>query len=527
MERFTRLWFGPKGTITPLHHDGSNILFGQVYGRKHIKLIDPYSIDRVYNDRTAYSAVDLTDIDYKRFPLIREVEIIDVILEPGQFVLLPIGWWHWVRSLDVSISIGFQNFRFNGPPCTGSTCNKFECALGWQRSCSGRPPISALRGGAMDGEAVEAAVRDALTHPVAPDVRPLLVSDDIIQVASEGSWMAVVIRGGSAPLDQVHRRLADAFPTAVVEVRNDTRVYRGGAGFGERRHVVAVLGGKGGVGKSTTATNLALTLSALGMSTGLLDADLNAPDIPHMLGVHPEKVGQSSANLTAAESVVGQPQKIGGRRSLRGLDWDLWHAAAVPPSRWRRPYRRYGTEVMSIGLAIPEDLPATMTGRLLASALLRHLLFEVSWTADVVLIDAPPGTGPELQVLASELPLSGVVFVTTPQDLAQMDAERTLTLLVQQRIPVIGMVQNMASLVCPHCAQAVDLFARSRRLLEAGVPILGRVPFDVSLSVAADRGQPLVLTDSRGPVAREFAAVGLAVRRWLTERGAPPLIPPP
>lgn len=377
----------------------------------------------------------------------------------------------------------------------------------------------------MVGKAVEAAVHKALTHPVTPGVRPLLASDDIVQVASEGSWLAVVIRGGSAPLYQVHRRLADAFPSAVVEVRDDTRTYRGGAGFGERRHVVAVLGGKGGVGKSTMATNLALTLSALGMSTGLLDADLNAPDIPHMLGVHPEKAGQSDAEPIAAEAVVGQARRSADRRSLRGLDWDLWHAAAVPPSRWRQPYRRYGIEVISTGLVIPEDLPATMTGRFLVSALLRNLLFEVAWTADVVLIDAPPGTGPELQVMASELPLSGVVFVTTPQDLAQMDAERTLTLLSQHGVPVVGMVQNMASLVCPHCTQAIDLFARSRRLLDAGIPILGRVPFDVSLSVAADRGQPLVLTDPRGPVAREFATVGLAVRQWLAEwdaRGAPP-----
>lgn len=109
---YVKLWFGPKGTVTPLHHDAGNILFGQIYGRKHIKLISPFDINRVYNNRSCFSAVDLENIDYEKFPLMHLVTIIDVILEPGEFLLLPVGWWHWVKSLDVSISLSFQNFYY-------------------------------------------------------------------------------------------------------------------------------------------------------------------------------------------------------------------------------------------------------------------------------------------------------------------------------------------------------------------------------------------------------------------------------
>ena len=105
-----RIWFGPQGTLTPLHHDACNILFAQIRGRKRVQLISPYDLERVYNDRNCYSSVDLENIDYEKFPLMKDVSIIDVVLHPGEFILLPIGWWHWVRSLDISLSISFTNF---------------------------------------------------------------------------------------------------------------------------------------------------------------------------------------------------------------------------------------------------------------------------------------------------------------------------------------------------------------------------------------------------------------------------------
>lgn len=327
---------------------------------------------------------------------------------------------------------------------------------------------------------------------------PLLALDEVGRVVIEGDWLAVVINRDGATrelLAGVYARLRSAFPAATVEVRSDQRVFRGGAGFGEGRYVVAVLGGKGGVGKSTLAVNLALTLSAMGVSVGLLDGDVNAPDVPHLLGIHLQ-------------------------RAPVGLGWKLHGKEITPPSRRPQPHERFGVEVMSAGFAVPERLPTLVTSRHLLSTLLRYLLFDVAWTADVLLIDAPPGTGEELQVMASELPLSGVAFVTTPQDLAQMDAERTLTLLTDHGVPVIGWVQNMASLPCPHCNQEIDMFARSTRLADAGLEVLGRIPFDVQLSYAADRGRPLVLGDPRGPIAYEFARIATKVRRWLEEREA-------
>ncbi len=340
------------------------------------------------------------------------------------------------------------------------------------------------------------AVRATLARLIGADGAPLLAPDQLADVVVEGAWATVALSGEGVPkelLATAHRHLTEAFPGATIELRAEGQVYRGGAGLGEGRHVLAVLGGKGGVGKSTLAVNLALTLSAMGIPVGLLDADLNAPDIPHLLGVHP-------------------------RTAPRGYGWQLTSSKVTAPSKRLRPQERFGIEVMSVGFVVPERLPPMVTSRMLVASLLRHLIFDVAWSADVLVIDAPPGTGEELNVLARELPLSGAVFVTTPQDLAQMDAERTLTLLTEHDVPVIGLVQNMASMTCPHCEQEIDMFGQSSRLAEAGLPVLGRIPFDVRLSVTADQGLPLVLGDPRGPIAFEFARIGNAVRRWLAER---------
>jgi ribosomal protein L16 Arg81 hydroxylase len=115
IDRHVKLWMGPGGTVTPLHHDASNILFGQVYGRKHIKLIPPHDIRKVYNDRRCFSAVDLNCPDFERFPLLKEATILDVIIGPGEFLFLPVGWWHWVKALEPSISLSFLNLYHGSP----------------------------------------------------------------------------------------------------------------------------------------------------------------------------------------------------------------------------------------------------------------------------------------------------------------------------------------------------------------------------------------------------------------------------
>ena len=336
-----------------------------------------------------------------------------------------------------------------------------------------------------------AAVERVVTSVISDSGEPLVTPDHITAFAEEHDWLGVGL-SLELPVDDL-RRLHGALTSQVggaVEVRTPTRVYRGGHGFGEGKHIIAVLGGKGGVGKSTIATNLGITLSAMGMSVGLLDGDVNAPDVPQMLGIRP-----ADRPTRAMRTLFGQ---------------------SIPlPSRRQRPVLRHGLEAWSVGFVTPEGVPPAWSGRLLIAGLLRYLVFDVGWEADVLLIDAPPGTGEEIQAMTRDLPLSGAVFVTTPQDLAQMDAERTLTLLRERGIPVIGMVQNMAALTCPHCAEPIDLYASSQRLADAGVPILGRVPFDVQLSVSADQGVPLVLGNPRGPVALEFARIAAAVRRWI------------
>jgi ATP-binding protein involved in chromosome partitioning len=340
----------------------------------------------------------------------------------------------------------------------------------------------------------DAGVRELIAGLTGPDGTPLIADSEITEVTVEPDWICVLLTERPVPhalLLRVHTHLASALPQCEIELRSGGRVFRGGYGLGPHRHVVAVLGGKGGVGKSTIAVSLSLTLAAMGFRVGILDGDLNGPDIPHLLGVHPKK------------------DRSRGRWSVNAIR---------PPTNRSKPYQRWGLEVMSVGFVVPERAPLAANGRWLVSSLLRNLIFDVAWSADVVVIDAPPGTGEEIQVMVRELPLSGALFVTTPQDLAQMDAERTLSHLHEHDVPVIGMVQNMASLSCPHCTQSIDLYGESTRMQDAGVPVLGRIPFDTRLSVSADRGLPLVLGDPRGPVAFEFARIGSAVRRWLAER---------
>jgi ATP-binding protein involved in chromosome partitioning len=340
----------------------------------------------------------------------------------------------------------------------------------------------------------ETAVRALIATLTEPDGSAVIPDAQVTGITIEPGWLSIVLTEQPLPratLARLHAHLAAAAPDVEVEVRCGGRVFRGGYGLGHKRHVIAVLGGKGGVGKSTVAVNLSLTLAALGFRVGILDGDLNGPDIPHLLGVHPRK------------------DRSGGRLRM----------AEIRAPQWRRkPYERWGLEVMSVGFVVPERAPLAATGRWLVSGLLRNLIFDVGWQANVIVIDAPPGTGEEIQVMVRELPLSGAVFVTTPQDLAQMDAERTLNHLREHAVPVIGMVQNMASLTCPHCTETIDLYGSSTRLQDAGVAVLGRIPFDTRLSVTADRGLPLVLGDPRGPIAFEFARIGGAVRRWLAQR---------
>lgn len=316
----------------------------------------------------------------------------------------------------------------------------------------------------------------------------------------EGEWLGITLERADIDrqtLNHVWEILSDSLSHLQIELRSGNTIGQGGNGFGPNRHLVAVLGGKGGVGKSTIAVNLALTLSAMGQKVGILDGDINAPDVHHLLGLAPQA-------------------------SHEDREWELWRSSILPPSRRRSPVRRYLLDIVSIGLEFHEKAAPSISGREMIAALFRHLAFETRWDSEIVIVDVPPGSGNEVQMMLRHLPISGAVLVTTPQDLAQMDAGRTVTLLQQVGVPVVGLVQNMAWLTCPHCDEVIELYRHSSRLEDLGIPVLARIPFDIALSSGADRGVPLVLNDRTRIVSREFAGLGRHVLDSLTNEERSP-----
>jgi ATP-binding protein involved in chromosome partitioning len=258
------------------------------------------------------------------------------------------------------------------------------------------------------------------------------------------------------------------------------------------RHLVAVASGKGGVGKSTTAINLALGLKSLGLKVAVLDADVYGPSMPKLFGI------------------TGKPE-----------------ASDVEGKRMK-PMTRYGVEVASIGFLVEEDTPMIWRGPMVMSAL-TQLLREVSWgETDVMIIDMPPGTGDAQLTLAQQTPLSGAVIVSTPQDLALIDARKGLNMFRKVNVPVIGIVENMSYFLCAKCGERHEIFGHGGARQEAaklGVPFLGEVPLDTEVRVRSDRGEPVVvsLPDSlHTKIYRDIAKqVWAAIESGLLSRPAP------
>jgi len=261
------------------------------------------------------------------------------------------------------------------------------------------------------------------------------------------------------------------------------------------RRIVAVASGKGGVGKSTVAVNLALGLARRGYRVGLLDADVHGPNVPLMLGVR-------------------------RRHDARG-----W-AAIIPigtvpherPEPRLPPLERYGIRLMSIGLLVGEDQAALMDNVALVGLLVRNLLTMVDWgDLDVLLIDFPPGTGEPQATLLATVALDGVALVVTPQDLSLLDTTRALGAFQASGVPILGVIENMSYLLCPHCGERLQVFHRGRvpRAVRGGdVPLLAEIPIDPALSEAADTGRPLLVVTPESPQARLF----LDLARVIAER---------
>jgi ATP-binding protein involved in chromosome partitioning len=248
--------------------------------------------------------------------------------------------------------------------------------------------------------------------------------------------------------------------------------------------IIAVASGKGGVGKSTTAVNLALGLRDLGLKVGVLDADIYGPSIPKLL------------------SIRERPQSLGGTRL--------------------KPISRYGLTVMSIGFLIEEETPMIWRGPMVMSAL-TQMLREVEWgELDVMVVDMPPGTGDAQLTMAQQVPLKGAVIVSTPQDLALIDARRGVAMFRRVNVPILGIVENMSYFVCPSCGERSDIFSHGGAHREAermNVPFLGEVPLHMTIREKSDAGLPVVATEPDGPHAKIYRDIAAKIRDQLGQPG--------
>ena len=247
-------------------------------------------------------------------------------------------------------------------------------------------------------------------------------------------------------------------------------------------NIIAVASGKGGVGKSTTCVNLALGLASLGWRVGVLDADIYGPSVPRLLGLK------------------GKPESEG--RSIR-------------------PLIVYGVKAMSIGFLVDEEEAVIWRGPMVVSAI-QQLLRDVLWgELDCLVVDMPPGTGDAQLSLAQNVPLAGAVIVSTPQDLALVDARRGIAMFRKVAVPVLGIVENMSYFLCPHCGGRSDIFAHGGARHEAekfGVPFLGEVPLDIGIREQSDSGRPVTAVDSDGEHAKIYRAIARQVKATL-EKG--------
>ncbi|WP_342358449.1 iron-sulfur cluster carrier protein ApbC [Terrarubrum flagellatum] len=258
------------------------------------------------------------------------------------------------------------------------------------------------------------------------------------------------------------------------------------------KNIIAVASGKGGVGKSTTACNLALALAKLGLKVGLLDADIYGPSVPRLM------------------AIKGKPHLVPGEK------------------RMLEPMEGYGLKVMSIGFLVEEETAMIWRGPMVMSAL-QQMLREVAWgELDVLVVDMPPGTGDAQLTIAQAVPLAGAVIVSTPQDLALLDARRGVAMFRKTEVPILGLVENMSTFICPHCGQTSNIFGHGGARHEAervGVPFLGEVPLHIDIRETSDAGRPVVATAPDGPHAAAYLAIARAVKDQL-EGGAPRRAPP-
>jgi len=253
--------------------------------------------------------------------------------------------------------------------------------------------------------------------------------------------------------------------------------------------IVAVASGKGGVGKSTTAVNLALSMEKIGLSVGLLDADIYGPSIPRMLGIK------------------GKPKPL--------------------PNKQIAPMEKHGIKLMSIGFLIDEETPMIWRGPMVMGAL-EQMLRDVNWgKIDILVVDMPPGTGDAQLTMAQRVPLAGAIIVSTPQDIALIDARKGLNMFQKVNVPVLGIIENMSTFLCPNCGHRTDIFGHGGAKIEAeklNCNFLGEIPLELDIRVKSDIGEPVVISQPESSYSNIYSQIANKIIYTLS--GEQPRIAP-
>jgi ATP-binding protein involved in chromosome partitioning len=352
-------------------------------------------------------------------------------------------------------------------------------------------------------------IESALARIAAPGGRGNIMSAGLVSgIAVHGGQVMVALDAGTAPAGDLEAlRLAvekavaripgveKAMVTLTAERMPGPKAQAAQplkSGIPGVRHLVAVASGKGGVGKSTTAVNLALGLKSLGLSVAILDADVYGPSMPKLLGLK------------------GKPRIAEGT------------------AKTMLPMEAWGLKAMSIGFLVEEETPMIWRGPMVMSALMQ-MLRDVAWgDVDIMIIDMPPGTGDAQLTLAQQTPLSGAVIVSTPQDLALIDARKGLNMFRRVNVPVLGIVENMSYFVCTRCGERHEIFGHGGARAEAerlGVPFLGEVPLDAKLRERSDLGEPVMAVEPQSLHAKIYRA--MAEQVWASVSAGAGRKPPP